>query len=75
MDNEFEKFKKLKVDYLYLLEISPQGEEKIKLFESQSIPMKKLRDYVIFLENEIAKLKEELSSDGVDVNNFLENKI
>jgi len=58
MDNEFEKFKKLKVDYLYLLEISPQGEEKIKLFESQSIPMKKLRDYVIFLENEIAKLNK-----------------
>jgi len=26
-------------------------------------------------EFEIAKLKEELSSDGVDVNNFLENKI
>ena len=73
MGNEFIKFKKLKAEYLCLLKISLQGEGGVKLFESKSIPLEKLEEYNIFLEGEIAKLKEELVSDGVDVNSYLEN--
>lgn len=73
MKNEFIKFKQLEAEYLRLLKISPHGEEGMRLFKSKSVPMEKLGEHILFLENGITKLKEELSSNGVDVKSFLEN--
>lgn len=66
MEDKFAKLKRLKAEYLCLLEISPQEKERIKLF-TNGTPLEKLEEHIILLENEITKLKEELSSSGVDV--------
>ncbi|MFA4890195.1 MAG: hypothetical protein WC587_00980 [Candidatus Paceibacterota bacterium] len=62
---DYSKLKKLEAEYLHLLKVSSQGEERIKLFESKSIPLEKHGEHIVFLENEIIKLKEELSSEGI----------
>lgn len=71
--NGWARFKRLEAEYLRLLEISPQGKEHTRFFKSGSAPMEKLEGRITFLENEITKLKEELSSSGVDVKNYLKN--
>ncbi len=73
MEDKFAKLKRLKSEYLCLLEISPQEEERIKFF-TNGTPLEKLEEHIILFENEIMKLKEELSSSGVDVKSLLENK-
>ena len=73
MESDLEKFKKFKDEYLYLLEISPQGDEHRALFESERVPLVELGEHIISLKNKITKLKEELSSSGVDIKSFLEN--
>lgn len=67
MDNEFVKLRKLNAVYLCLLKKASHGEERTRLFESTSTRGRELRDLIEFLEKEIVKLKEELSSEGVDV--------
>jgi len=72
MNNEFVNFKKLEAEYLRLLEIAPQGENRKNLYKSKGVSLEKLGEHILFLEKEITKLKEELSSDGIDVNSYLE---
>lgn len=72
MDNEFTKFKKLESEYLRLLEIAPQAEDRKNLYKSKGVPLEKLGEHILDLEKEIIKLKEELSSDGIDVSSYLE---
>lgn len=69
MNNEFVKFKKLETEYLRLLEIASHGENRRNL---KDVPLEKLGEHILDLEKEIVKLKEELSSDGIDVNSYLE---
>lgn len=73
MSNEFTKLNKLKTEYLHLLKIAPEGDERIRLFKSKSVPIENLTEYIGFLENEITKLKETLSFDEIDVNTYLKN--
>lgn len=65
MRSEFTKLRDIETEYVRLLEISSQGEEKIKLYKSGSVPMGQLSEHIEFLTAEIKKLKGQLLSDGV----------
>lgn len=63
MDNEFARFKKLKSEYLRLLEVAPHGENRLNL--NKDVPLEKLGEHNLDLEKEIKKLEDELSSEGI----------
>jgi hypothetical protein len=75
MGNKYAQFKNLEKEYLRLLKIAPNGEMGIKFYESGSVPLEKLKETIEFLKNEIAELKKQLISDGIDIDNYLEKDI
>ena len=72
MENKFTKSKKLEAEHVHLLGLAPQGEERIKLFQSKGVRgLENIEEYNISLEKENRDLKKELSSEGIDVDSYL----